>query len=561
MNALVHCIANIIFYCSCFSLLITPAWALNSDFINGARINELKGFTLLDDSTDDLDTSTVVNSLVKVRSFLAGDKKYVRYQQYYKGLKVEGHTLVKRMPKGSKQTSKSARFFGKLARNLNIEVAKEYETDVFREEIIELAKKDFTKSTGHRGNLSDIESQLVIWVENKEDAHLAYKVSFRGKSRIGAPFWPHYVIATKNKDILQRWSNVQSLYSDRGPGGNEKTGQYFYGAPAMPELLVSQDEETCFLENAHVKVISIENNRYPKYASQDLKSISYPCGENNGQFINGSWGPANDVYAFSNLVINMFREWLNVPVWEKSDGSARQLLALVNVGERHGNAHWSYPYLYFGDGDENAYSWTSLDTVAHEIGHAFTYTNSKLSYFYQSGSVNEAFSDITAIAAEYFLRQNYFTAYETIMGTRDIDWRIGDRIARTKEAFRSFTAPYDFGSAECEEPVAGCRYSWDNLLEDTKKNSPDDGFLKKRNHIVHNGSGIFNRAFFYLVEAFQGDVRKAFSLVVRANRIYWTAYSTFSEAACGIKLAAQDEKISSHTIDRVFQKVGVTPAC
>jgi Zn-dependent metalloprotease len=57
----------------------------------------------------------------------------------------------------------------------------------------------------------------------------------------------------------------------------------------------------------------------------------------------------------------------------------------------------------FSDGYTRFYPLVSLDVTAHEVSHGFTEQNSRLIYSGQSGGMNEAFSDISGEAAEYFM--------------------------------------------------------------------------------------------------------------------------------------------------------------
>jgi Zn-dependent metalloprotease len=69
------------------------------------------------------------------------------------------------------------------------------------------------------------------------------------------------------------------------------------------------------------------------------------------------------------------------------------------------NAFYFHPgLLYFGDGDGIFFDYFSggLDVVAHETSHGVTAFSSNLEYLNESGALNEAFSDIMGISAEFF---------------------------------------------------------------------------------------------------------------------------------------------------------------
>ena len=95
-------------------------------------------------------------------------------------------------------------------------------------------------------------------------------------------------------------------------------------------------------------------------------------------------------------------------------------------------------------------------------------------------------------------------------------------------------------------------------------NPPDDGesidqlSSFKRGMDPHFSSGVYNKAFHDLTNKNGWDVKKAFSVFVRANRMYWTAKSTMNEGACGVLSAAKDLKLSEDDVKAAFAGVGVT---
>ena len=542
-------------FAALITLLMFPlqVQAIDDEMLTGDGIRSLEEFVLVDDSSDGIDVDKVENSLVQIRRFTLQNKRYIRYAQYYKGLKVVGRSVVGHFDGPVDQVGyEKAVFTGKVARKIQIPVPEQYVSEIFRDEIEAFARSEFDSKVGIKGPVTDIDTQPVIWIDSDEKARVAYRVSFRVQPNGAPPVWPHYLIAADNSEVIQYWNNVQGLYSDQGPGGNEKTGQYTFGLGGLPELQVLKQQNNCFLSNANVTVISMQN----LWTITNGNPISFECGENTGAPTNGGWSPGNDAYAFANLVVSMYQNWYQTPVWAGPNGRQKQMILLVNVGQNVQNAFWDGSYFGFGDGGYAYHPFTSLSLVAHELSHAFTGQNSGLYYANQSGAINEAYSDMTAIAAEYYLKQLDTTAYHAVAGTTGIDWRFGDRISKGSFAVRSMSNPSAYGSAECESQVPGCDWSWSDVIEASQQITQ-----KRQSYIVHRGSGVMNRAFVNIVEALNGDVRAAFALMVRSNMLYWTTTTTFSEAACGVKQAAQVDGINDQIITRAFEQVGVTPGC
>ena len=530
------------------------AWGLDDELLMGVELDDLEFFTLVDDTTEEVEDDAFDHSLVQSRAYLVEGRRHVRYDQYYRGLKVVGRSVVGHYDTGTGGWYHTeGRFYGKVAKGIDVPDYRDYLTDDFRQAMFDVATKDFT-SHGKVGSISRRDTQPIIWIDRDEKARLAYQVNFQAQPSKGIVKWPHYVIAVKDSEILEYWDNVQEFYSDQAPGGNTKTGPYTYGSLEMPEFSVSQQGDLCFLGNARVKVLSLHNGS----STQSTTPFSYACDQNVGNPVNGAFSPENDAYVFSNLVISMFQNWYQTAVHTSANGQPKQLTVLVNVGNNYENAFWDGSNLAFGDGYRSYYPLVSVSIVAHELSHAFTENHSNLIYANQSGSINESFSDMAAIAAEYYLKIENPQAYRVLIGKNSIDWRIGDRISKGGlSAMRSMENPSAYSSAECEEQVSGCQHSWDDVL----RLAQQIGLANRQSYIVHKGSGIINRAFVHIVNGLGGDVRTAFGLMVRANMLYWTSAATFSEAACGVKQAAEVDGVSVSLIDDAFRLVGVTPDC
>ena len=540
-----------------------PVLAHTDRQVSNAHGDELDEFTLQDRwstaTPSDQPPEDSIHTLVQVREFTLSDHLYIRYDQYFKDLPVIGRGLVAQYPlnrTGSEEQARSSALFsGKIARKLNVSIPERYLTDAFEQEITTQATTDFTKKVGKVATFQQTDSQAVIWITERGKAKLAYRVQFKAQlQEKGAPLWPHYVIAADSGKVLEYWNNIHGSYDVQGPGGNEKTGQYTYGSPPVPALQTTLANERCILMNASVSVSSLQGGwSVPTPAPP----VQFPCDANVGESVNGGWAPANDAWIFANQVVDMYREWYSLPVLAHSNGVAKTVSVLVNAGREYENAFWDGKYVVFGDGGKSYHPLVSIALVAHELSHAFTSQHAQLLYANQSGAINEAFSDMAAIAAEYYFRQLNPEAYQTLFGSSAINWLIGDRIAKGNYAMRSMDNPSAYSSAECETPVSGCKRSWNDVVVAARQISQ----AHRQSYIVHKGSGIMNRAFVHLVGQLGGRIDQAFALMVRANTLYWTSTSTFAEAACGVRQAAQDLDIDIDKVSRSFADVGVSPSC
>ncbi|OHU86896.1 MULTISPECIES: M4 family metallopeptidase [Pseudoalteromonas] len=317
---------------------------------------------------------------------------------------------------------------------------------------------------------------------------------------------PVVLVLESDYSLVKHWNNVHSAEAT-GPGGNTKIGRYEYGTD-FPALVVTQVDETCYLENEKVKTVTMESGSEPSEA------FSFACSHNTHKEINGAYSPLNDAHAFGTAVYDMYRDWYNTaPLTFK-------LLMRVHSGNGWENATWNGYAMTFGDGANRFHPLVTLDIVSHEVSHGFTNQNSDLIYADQSGGINEAFSDIAGEAAEYYLRGSN-------------DWLTGGDMTKTTDGLRYFETPSRDGVSidHASQYYAGID--------------------------VHYSSGVFNRAFYLLSNTNGWDVRKAFDLMVRANQQYWVASSNFEDGACGVINSAIDLNYTVQDVIQAFADVGV----
>ena len=133
------------------------------------------------------------------------------------------------------------------------------------------------------------------------------------------------------------------------------------------------------------------------------------------------------------------------------------------------NAFWSGTYIVYGD----ALGFPLADdVVAHELTHGVTQYESDLFYFYQSGAINESFSDVWG---EY---------YDQINGlgndTTTVKWLIGEDVSGSSP-IRSLSNPPVYGDPD---RMTSANYDKTDL---------DNGG-------VHTNSGVNNKAAFLMVD-------------------------------------------------------------
>lgn len=196
----------------------------------------------------------------------------------------------------------------------------------------------------------------------------------------------------------------------------------------------------------------------------------------------------------------------------------------VSYSSNYVNAFWDGSRMTYGDGDGVNYGpLVSLDICGHEIAHGVTEYSANLVYSYQSGALNESFSDIFGESIEKFAS-----------GTND--WLMGDDIGAggSGGALRSMSNPNAYG-----DPDTYLGTNW-------YSGSGDNGG-------VHINSGVQNFWFYILTVGKSGTndlgnsynvtgigMDKAAAIAYRNLTVYLNSNSQYSDARNGAIQAARD---------------------
>jgi Zn-dependent metalloprotease len=238
---------------------------------------------------------------------------------------------------------------------------------------------------------------------------------------------------------------------------------------------------------------------------------------------------ANRIWDYLGQIFKFFSE---VYGRNSIDDKALPLIATVHWDDDNGitpgymNAFWDprTAEWYFGDGDRAIFDdfTKPIDIVAHEYSHAVTQFTANLPYQWQSGALNEHFSDVFgSLIKQYYRRQRAV----------DADWLIGQGIFLNEKApaLRSMKAP-------------GTAYDWPEVVGKDPQPADMDGYrelpMSRDNGGVHIYSGIPNRAFYLVATTFGGDAW------VKAGKIW---YHTLIDP--DFKALFDPEKVSSGNLE------------
>ncbi|GAB5538165.1 MAG: hypothetical protein Salg2KO_02680 [Salibacteraceae bacterium] len=199
------------------------------------------------------------------------------------------------------------------------------------------------------------------------------------------------------------------------------------------------------------------------------------------------------------------------------DDAGFKLLSYCSYNTNYSNAFWDGDRMTYGDGGA---PFQVIDVVGHEISHGLTSNTANLVYSYESGALNESFSDIFGAAVEFDAE-----------GVNNGDWLMGEDRG---SAIRSLSNPGLYG-----DPNTYYGNNW--------------WFGAGDNGGVHTNSGVQNFWYYLLVEGGSGTndngdtysvtglgLDDASAIAFRNLTVYLTTNSQYSDARFYAIQCAQD---------------------
>lgn len=205
------------------------------------------------------------------------------------------------------------------------------------------------------------------------------------------------------------------------------------------------------------------------------------------------------------------------------DNNGAKIRSYVHYGNKYNNAFWNGSVMTYGDGDSTRfYPLTSIDVCGHEIAHAVTTNSANLVYRYESGALNESFSDIFGNAIEAFAKPTKF------------DWAIGEDITPNGTGIRNMKTP---NSKRHPDSYKGTY--WRTGTADNGGVHSNSGV---QNHwfylLCHGGVGTNDKSEIYRVDSI--GMAKAEKIAYRNLSVYLTRSSQYADARLFAIQAAQD---------------------
>ena len=379
--------------------------------------------------------------------------KHKRFQQYYKGLKVENAEYL---------------LHGK---DDNIEVI----NGDFQHINIDDVKPTFNEQQALEKALEFVGAKMYKW----EDPKMERFVKQSTNNPI-ATYYPHGELLI-SKDLLTgssvfklSWkfqissmlpSNEQLIYVDAN------NGNIINNVPLILDANTSCTAQTSYsgtqsitgdtysggirLQETRNGVLIQTLNLNSTYNYSNATDFS----NSNTNWISGSWPSftqdqwALDAHWGTEKVLDY---WSSVFNRNSVDGNSLRMLGYVHAGTNWENAQWvagtNNHFMQYGDGYTIFKPLTSLDVAAHETGHGINEFTANLTPGTQeSGALNEGLSDIWGASIEYWAAPTKQT------------WRIGEEIVKVTgyNCIRDIQNPKSTTAYEGQHPNTYHGTYWD----------------------------------------------------------------------------------------------------
>jgi bacillolysin len=428
---------------------------------------------------------------------------HVRFNQTKNGIPVEGSEVIVHYNKDNEITAVNGAY-NQQVEDANLDVS----PSLSGSKAINIAKsavKAPDKLT------YEPTSELVILPFNGNN-HLAYKVNvnFLGD----APGNWFVFVDAKSGEIVDQYNAIMHAEDIKTQTG---TGIGVLGEHRLLHISRTKEEhEGTMFQMADFSHEGLEGILTYDYSNNYLELFK----NKDASFKSDFDRPAVDAHYNSEKV---YEYYLDEHGRNSLDDEGMPIQSVVHYGTNYNNAFWNGTYMVYGDGDGEFMIPLSagLDVAAHEMAHGVTSNSANLEYRYQSGALNEAFSDIFGALID------------------DENWELGEDIMAPaakesgRESLRSLSDPSKYPVNAAYVPYGNGEGMYPSHMDeyyDLPRNLDNGG--------VHINSSIINHAAYLTAQDIGRE--KLGKIYYRALTTYLTSTSDFSDARQAIIQSAVD---------------------
>ena len=426
------------------------------------------------------------------RTTLIGNLTVTRLQQYYRGIKVE-HGTINTTARNTQLAMMQLEFY-------SIDDGFKISPVITEGDALQKAMQ-FTGAShfvwqGYTGNNPEFmqpRGELVIirTYENDTAVCLAWKFLIYADKPLLKELI--YVDAATGKVVLNdpiiKHANVPGT-ADTKYSGTQNIVTNDTGKVTGKPFVLRQ-----FRNGQNINILDFQR-RDDQPVSNDLLAVDFIDNDNNwtsAEHANTNQDQAALDAMFNSQITNDYWKLVHNRSGWNNNNAAMTVYVHVNAsGSPMDNAYWNGSTLHLGDGAPGVTGGnppaTSLDDIGHELGHGITEATCKLIYRWESGAMNEGFSDIWAACITNYANQTY------PLLTGESVWRLFEKTSNITLPERGLR---DMKKPEMKnQPGTYKGQYWQPATYETCPGLAPD------NCGVHGNSGVLNKWFYILT---QGD--------------------------------------------------------
>ena len=334
---------------------------------------------------------------------------HVRMTQQYKGLRVVGSEMIVHFnPAGIPYEAN-----GEYVPEIRVDIT----PTVKPSDAIRFAQTDLVALGVPQSELKK-KPELVVYARDV-DPVLAYELMLRAQA--GAALWRYWIDAHTGS-ILFRYNDIKKVSEPTTSGAAaEISGNLLPGEGGEVTNVTGWAESTgLYYLFSPVRRWLVKNvSTIPLYTD----AATYAYRETS------DWADSDPAEMSAARGFDVTQEYYQ-QVHGQNSFDNKGLLAQVNVheGVNYANAFWDpeRKQFFIGDGDgETCDNLAVLDVLGHEFTHAVTENICNLTYAYESGALNESFSDIFGTCIEFRGQSDDRASYPEVHPGQ-ADWLIGE---------------------------------------------------------------------------------------------------------------------------------------
>lgn len=478
---------------------------------------------------------------------------HVRVKQRHKGLRVVGGDMIVHFNKANEAYQVNGSYVPEVA----VDTVPAIDADA----AVQIALKDL-KGQGHELDQPARTPELVVFARQRSPV-LAYELLLSSlPDASGTPGCWRYWVDAMTGEVLMRYNDIKDISAPSSNGshvtitGKILTGEDSTGTDKFVTGWHDLTYSAYYLWNKDLNWYIYNHSTYGDFGS-DAGEYAHRTTDNWAQ---------SDRSAMSGAI--------NFNATQDYFSSVHGLNSFNNTGvDARANIHYLYPYGYvnaywspyqqqffFGDGDGiTANSLLVMDVVAHEYTHAVTEHSADLIYSYESGALNESFSDIFGACVEFAAQDDGRGFYPNSFSGR-ADWLMGEDCWLSSTALRDMRNPRNtavVGTGN-EQPS---RYFGEHWYAGDGDNGG-----------VHYNSGVQNFFFYLLCEGGSGNndgipynvagigIDAAEEIAYRTLTVYCTSSSDYRDIRGHWITAAHDLYPAHETlVGDIWEICGVGP--